>query len=93
MTIYQKELLALVEQHYGTLSPEALCERLFEIGVLDHTLCKVLAGREYVAQAIAHGTRKVDAMWQASEHFCCTYEYIRKCVYYYTDVNLSGRKS
>ena len=78
----------MLKARYGTLTAGELAGKLFEIGVLDHTLCKVLAVREYVAARVAEGRKKIDAMWEASEHFCCTYEYIRKCVYYYTDVNL-----
>lgn len=32
--------------------------------------------------------QKMDAMWKASEKFACSYEYIRKCMYYYKDINL-----
>ena len=89
MTIYIKELIGKLNERYGALSTDELTDKLFEIGVIDHTLCKVLAVREYVTDCIQMGTKKIDAMWQASEHFCCTYEYVRKCIYYYTDVNLS----
>ena len=33
------------------------------------------------------GKLKVDVMWEAAERFACSYEYVRKCVYYYRDVN------
>lgn len=88
MTIYVKELLMMLDRKYGALSPAEMADKLFEIGVVDHTLCKVLAIREFVAAKVKNQEKKIDAMWNASEHFCCTYEYIRKCVYYYTDVNL-----
>ena len=88
MTIYIKEMIRMLEQRYGTLSNSEFARKLFEIGVLDHTMCKVLAVREYVAALVKGGEKKIDAMWQAAEHFSCSYEYIRKCIYYYTDVNL-----
>lgn len=88
MTIYVKELIMMLDRKYGTLSPGEMADKLFEIGVVDHTLCKVLAVREFVAKKVKNGEKKIDAMWNAAEHFCCTYEYIRKCVYYYTDINL-----
>ena len=88
MTIYVKELLLMLDKKYGALSPGEMADKLFEIGVVDHTLCKVLAVREFVAAKVKTGEKKIDAVWAAAEHFCCTYEYIRKCVYYYTDVNL-----
>ena len=58
------------------------------MGVVDHTRCKVLAIRRWVEEAVRQGSRKVDAMYQAAEEFACSYEYVRKCMYYYTDVNL-----
>lgn len=88
MTIYVKELLMMLDKRYGTLSAGEMADKLFEIGVVDHTLCKVLVVREFVAAKVKNGEKKIDAMWNAAEHFCCTYEYIRKCVYYYTDINL-----
>lgn len=88
MTVYQKELFDQLDKRYGNLSPAQTASKLFELGVIDHTLCKVLAVREYVAEKTRAGEKKLEAMWQASEHFCCTYEYVRKCVYYYTDVNM-----
>lgn len=88
MTIYIKELLGRLSDRYGSLSNTQLAAKLFEIGVVDHTLCKVLAVREYVAEEVKSGKKKTDAMWYAAEKFSCTYEYVRKCVYYYTDVNL-----
>lgn len=88
MTIYMKELVSLLDRKYGQMATEELAGKLFKIGVLDHTLCKVLAIREYVAEMVRSGEKKVDAMWRAAEHFSCSYEYIRKCMYYYVDVNI-----
>ncbi len=88
MTLYLRELLDKISAHYGGLGSGEMADKLFEIGVIDHTLCKVLVVREYVADKIKAGEKKIDAMWEAAEHFCCTYEYVRKCVYYYTDVNI-----
>lgn len=87
LTIYVKELLERLDDRYGKLSGREMAEKMFQLGVIDHTLCKVLAIREFVDEQVKQGEKKVDSMWIAAEHFCCTYEYIRKCVYYYTDVN------
>lgn len=89
MTIYVKELLDMIDQEYGRMDTKDLTKKLFEIGVVDHTMCKVLAVRKYVENEMKKGEKKIDAMWNASERFSCTYEYIRKCVYYYTDVNIA----
>ena len=63
-------------------------EKLVALGVIDSTLCKVLAVREYVRGIMETGIRKTDAMWLATERFACSYEYVRKCMYYYTDMNV-----
>ncbi len=86
-TTYQKHLQHIVEEKYGTLSGGELLELLFDMGVVDFTRCKILATRQFVDALVKQGRKKTDAMWIASEHFACSYEYVRKCMYYYTDVN------
>ena len=49
---------------------------------------QVLSVREYVNSLLQLGYKKIDAMWKATEIFSCSYEYIRKCMYYYKNVNL-----
>ncbi len=88
MTRYEKELVRVIAERYGELPAVELTALLLRIGVVDHTLCKVLAVRRWVEDEVRTGTGKVDAMWLAAEHFCATYEYVRKCMYYYTDVNI-----
>jgi hypothetical protein len=65
-----------------------LMDKLFEMGVVDFSRCKILATRQYVEQLVRRGEKKTNAMWMAAEHFVCSYEYVRKCVYYYTDINM-----
>ena len=89
MTIYEKELIAQVNERYKKLSNAQLIEKLIEIGVVDFSRCKVLAVRGYVEMLMRQGGKKCDAMWEASVKFACTYEYVRKCMYYYKDVNFS----
>lgn len=88
MTTYERGLLEIIDRHYATLSPRELTQKLIEMGIIDFSRLKVLAVREYVAELVHGGERKINAMWIASEHFACTYEYVRKCIYYYTDVNI-----
>jgi hypothetical protein len=78
----------MVAERYGEISTARLVEELCRIGVVDHTLCKVFAVRKFVDEQVKSGVGKVDAMWAASDHFCATYEYVRKCMYYYNDINL-----
>lgn len=88
MTTYEKELVQIVQNKYSKCSNSELMEKLISMGVVDFSRCKVLSVREHVGEKIKQGAKKTDAMWQAAERFSCSYEYIRKCMYYYTDVNL-----
>lgn len=89
LTVYEKQLIASVERLHGAKDTAALVEELIRIGVVDTTKCKVLVVREYVDELVKQGHAKIDAMYCAAEKFCCSYEYVRKCVYYYKDVNLA----
>ncbi len=89
MTVYEKYLSEVVASNFPSLSCGELLEKLIEIGVVDFTRCKVLAVRRFVDDCMRGGMKKIDAMWDAAEKFCCSYEYVRKCMYYYKDVNVS----
>ena len=86
MTVYEKAFVRTIETRYGTLAPGEIARKMIEMGVVDMTLCKVLCIREFIADRLKEGVKKIDAMWLATEHFACSYEYVRKCVYYYTDI-------
>jgi hypothetical protein len=97
-TTYEKELFRQIRE--GVQTPEDLFARLAELRILDETRMRALAVREWIKQqnpVLIHGRPKkgachtnglVNTMWQAAEHFKCSYEAIRKYWYYYTDVNL-----
>lgn len=70
------------------MSTKEAVDTLFRIGVIDYTLAKVLAVRSFVKQHTDSGVSVLQAMWLATEEFACTYEYVRKCQYYYKDINL-----
>ena len=88
MTRYERELSQKIADRYGRLSAKEFLSKLFEIGVVDYTRCKALIVREYVDETNKKGNKKIDAMWIAAEHFGCSYEYVRKCIYYYKDIHL-----
>lgn len=88
MTLYQKRLHELVRSRCPHPDGCDVVDMLFKVGVIDSTLVKVLVIREYVEELIQAGESKLNAMWRATEVFACTYEYVRKCVYYYRDINL-----
>ena len=89
MTIYQRKLKQQIKELHPDVDSSQLLDLRFEMGVVDHTRCKVLAIRRWVEEAVRQGSRKVDTMYQAAEEFACSYEYVRKCMYYYKDVNLA----
>ncbi len=88
MTLYQKRLHELVQARCAHQSGHEVVDLLFRVGVIDSTLVKVLVIREYVEELMREGETKLNAMWRATEVFACTYEYVRKCIYYYRDINL-----
>ncbi len=88
LTRYQKELARMVAEKYGKLTAAQIVAELCRADVIDHTLCKVLVVRRWVENAVRQGDGKNAAMWLAAERFCVTFEYVRRCMYYYTDVNL-----
>lgn len=89
LTRHQRLFVDAVLERYGALPPEKLVVKLCETGVIDQTRCKILAVRHRVDDLARGGRSKLDAMNQAAEEFCVTYEYVRKCIYNYKDVNLS----
>ena len=68
-------------------SIEKTFELLVEMGLIEPTMCKVAVIRNFVNNQVESGVGKLDAMWSATEHFACTYEYVRRCMYYYRDMN------
>lgn len=88
LTVYDKQLIESVDRLWPGLDTAALVERLINIGVVDPVRCKILVVREYVDEMVAKGNGKVDSMYMAAERFCCSYEYVRKCIYYYKEIKL-----
>ena len=89
LTVYDKQLIGEVERMFPDHHAGEVVERLIRMGVVDTVRCKILVVREYVNELVGRGTGKVDAMYMAAEKFCCSYEYVRKCMYYYKEVNLA----
>jgi len=88
LTVYDKQLISSIERLWPELGTARLVEKLINIGVVDTVRCKILVVREYVDKMVAEGHGKVDAMYMAADKFCSSYEYVRKCVYYYKEINL-----
>lgn len=89
LTVCERQLVAEMERLYPDGADVAeLIGRLIRIGVVDGVRCKVLVIRRDVERRVHEGSRKVEAMYEAAERFCCSYEYVRKCMYYYKEINL-----
>jgi hypothetical protein len=88
LTSHQQELWRAIASKSRRVTARRLFEQLCRIGVVDHTLCKVLAVRTWVDRRCDEGYGKVKAMWMAAEHFSITYELVRQYIYYYKDINV-----
>ncbi len=88
--MYLQQLTRIINERYPDRSSDQIVELLYRHGLIDFTMIKALVIREEVFRAVKSGKSKLTAMWEASEKFACTYEYVRKCIYYYKDVNLDG---
>ncbi len=88
MTIYERRLYDAIAELYPCLDPRGIFEKLVETGIIDFSRCKILVIREHVEAQMRKGVKKIDAMWETADTFACSYEYVRKCVYYYRDINL-----
>lgn len=86
MTVFDKHLIECMSRMFPGGDAGAVTERLIRMGVVSATRCKALAIRDYVEKAVKEGSAKVNAMYRAADHFRCSYEYVRKCIYYYKDV-------
>ncbi|MCC8087935.1 MAG: hypothetical protein LIO79_01515 [Rikenellaceae bacterium] len=87
MTTYQKEFIEVMCKKFRSKEIVKLLEILMSSGVVDDTMLKVFVIRKFVFSEASNGNSKLNAMWKATEHFCCSYEYVRKCIYYYKDVD------
>lgn len=91
MTIYQKKFNEIIKNNFDGYSTPQILEVMFEMGVIENTILKVLVIREFVKKLVVGGESKITAMWKATEIFACSFEYVRKCMYYYKDVNLVSK--
>jgi len=69
-------------------SASEVIDMLHENGMIDTMLLKVAVIRVWIATREKDGAKRVDAMFEAAAVFECTYEFVRKCIYYYKDIKL-----
>jgi len=68
-------------REFGQGADAALLRRLINRGLIDMRAAERGAVRERVAELQSRGAKRVDAMYQAAEEFCCSYEKIRSIIY------------
>ncbi len=83
LTVYDKLLIERLGAEYSEATAMELIEELLRRNLLDHKRCKALMVQEFVDGLVKKGEMKTDAMYEAAERFCCSYDCIRKYVYYY----------
>jgi len=66
---------------FGQGADAELLRRLLGQGLIDMRIAEREAVRERVAELQSRGAKRVDAMYQAAEEFCCSYEKIRSIIY------------
>ncbi len=83
MTVYDKMLIEKLCPEEEEMTPQALMESLLKRNLLDQKRCRALLVRDFVDESVRKGSTKIDAMYEAADRFCCSYDSIRKYVYYY----------
>ena len=78
LTIYEKELIRILRTRCGELTTGQTVEKLTALGVIDSTLCKVLAVREHVRDIMETGIRKTDG-WRPNGSPAPTSTYANAC--------------
>ena len=83
LTAYDKMFVEKICPNESHLSNKELIEKLMSLNLLDHKRCRALLVRDFVDELVKNGSTKIDAMYEAADKFCCSYECIRKYIYYY----------
>ena len=75
-------ILKTLAKECGTSSARATINQLVRIGVLSPARARAWVIRQRVEEMYAMGERKTKAMEIVAQQMCCSYEHVRKCVYY-----------
>ena len=89
LTLYDRKVIDFMDRQFPGKEAGKFTEQLIRMGLVDNTKCKILMIREYVSEMVRKGSGKIDAMYSAAEEFCCSFDYVRKCIYYYKNINLN----
>jgi hypothetical protein len=91
LNIYDRHLIESMVRLLPSPDTAAVVEQLISIGVIDTTRCKILLIREKVEALVKAGGGKIESMHITANEMCCSYEYVRKCMYYNKDINMPKR--
>lgn len=83
LTAYDKMLIEKLCPPQSALTASQLMESLVTRNLLDQRRCRALLVQDFVDDLVKKGSTKIDAMYVAAEKFCCSYENVRKYIYYY----------
>lgn len=89
LTVYDKQLIGEVERMFPDHHAGEVVERLIRMGVVDTVRCKILDGEGVCERTRGPRNGQGRCHVHGAEKFCCSYEYVRKCMYYYKEVNLA----
>lgn len=81
MTTVEKMLVRTVSERIKKHTVGEVIRTLSEMDVLDFKRCMAAVANEHVSALIKQGMGKVDAMYEAAEKFCVSYECVRNYVY------------
>lgn len=81
MTATEAKSLEYLRREFGPEVGGELLGRLLERGLIDLRAAERGAVRQRVAELQRSGSGRVEAMFQAAEEFCCSYEKIRSIIY------------
>ncbi len=88
LNICEKFLVESMERLFPDADTATVVEELIRIGVVDPIRCKILLVRESVEALIKEGRGKVESMEITADTLCVSSGYVRKCMYYDTNINL-----
>lgn len=83
-----KQCKQVLKETYHDFTTEEVIDKLIENQLVDCTRVQMACMRKRVMELVEKGNKKIDSMYRVADDFCCSYENVRKAVYYYTDVKL-----
>ena len=61
---------------------------LIESKLIDFRTCKIALIRHFVDDCVKKGCGKREAMRLVANDMACSYEYVKKAMYYFNDINI-----